>query len=331
MLWTRFFNGSAGRPLPQGSLLATDGNGGIYLLWASNCSDFGCRGTIDFGNGTTPAGALVKFDPNGDLLWKTALGEGAGGLAVNSNGQATLLVWGSTDPGNKSVLRMNSDGTRAWTAGSRGLSVAVGIDPDGNVLAAARGGPDDPVFGQTFASNGPVVAKLSSSKGSVLWMQKIADGARGDISGVGTSAIGTVVVAGTIGGSFDFGGQHFDTTGQGGSALLFVFEAGGQQRFARRLPDARSVVLAVDPAGRASTVGNNDSYLSVAFYNLAGDLLGGRNILVTGLDSAIVANSVAIAADHSTVLGGVFTGTADFGAGPVRSRAHDGFIANLGQ
>src|SRR5207302_1364302 len=147
--------------------------------------------------------------------------------------------WSSTDPSPTSVVRVGADGSPVWTLSSRGLA-EVGIDPDGNVVVGAFTSQTDPIFGQTFASNGPVVAKLASADGNVLWAKRIAAGTIGNIQGVGVDASGAIVAAGRIGGAFDFGGQHFDTAGNPSSALMCVFGSGpttsqGQQGFVANL------------------------------------------------------------------------------------------------
>jgi hypothetical protein len=90
------------------------------------------------------------------------------------------------------------------------------------------------------------------------------------------------------------------------------------------------VLLAVDPAGRASLVGNQDSTTAtVVVYELTGKLLDTRSMHAS-LEGAVGVNSIAVAADHTTVLGGVLTGQTDFGFGTVVSRGHEGYIVNLG-
>ncbi|TMB33377.1 MAG: hypothetical protein E6J61_05775 [Deltaproteobacteria bacterium] len=196
-VWTRFFDGSTNTTIDPASSLATDGSGDIYLMWASNCADFGCRGTIDFGDGATPAAAVVKLDPDGKFLWEKRLNEDGSTLAVNAKGDAVFRSWSSTDPSTTSVVRVGADGSPVWTLSSRGLA-EVGIDPDGNVVVGAFTSQTDPIFGQTFASNGPVVAKLASADGNVLWAKRIAAGTIGNIQGVGVDASGAIVAAGHV-------------------------------------------------------------------------------------------------------------------------------------
>jgi len=330
-VWTRFFDGSTNTTIDPASSLATDGSGDIYLMWASNCADFGCRGTIDFGDGATPAAAVVKLDPDGKFLWEKRLNEDGSTLAVNAKGDAVFRSWSSTDPSTTSVVRVGADGSPVWTLSSRGLA-EVGIDPDGNVVVGAFTSQTDPIFGQTFASNGPVVAKLASADGNVLWAKRIAAGTIGNIQGVGVDASGAIVAAGRIGGAFDFGGQHFDTAGNPSSALMFVFEPDGKERVARVLPDTNEVLLAVDPPGRASLAGAGSATAEwVVMYDLAGAPLNSSNLQATGASAALAVHSIAVSVDHNTALGGNFTGTVDFGSGPTTSQGQQGFVANLGK
>ena len=329
--WTRFFDGSAGTTADRESSLATDASGDIYLMWASNCADFGCRGTIDFGGGATPSAAVVKLDRDGNFLWEKRLSEDGAKLAVNARGDAVYRSWNSADTTISNVVRVSADGSPVWTRSSRGLA-GVGIDADGNVVAGAFTTQADPIFGQTFASDGPVVAKLASADGSVLWAKRVAAGTQGDIRGLGVDASGAIVVGGRIGGAFHFGGHHFDTAGNAASALMFVFEADGKERVARALPDASEVLVAVDPSGRASFAGRqSDTTATVVMYDLAGTGLGSSNLQATGAGAALDVRSIAISVDHNTVVGGNFTGTVDFGTGPTTVQGQEGYVANLGK
>jgi hypothetical protein len=330
-IWTRFFDGSANTSIQPGSSLATDATGDIYLMWASSCVDFGCRGTIDFGDGATPGAAVVKLDPDGKLLWEKHPSEDGAKLAVNAKGEAVFRSWNFTDLATTSVVRLSADGTPVWTRSSRGLG-EVGIDADGNVVVGAVTSQTDPIFEQTFASNGPVVAKLASADGSVLWAKRVAAGTLGDIQGVGVDSSGAIVAAGRIGGAFDFGGQHFDTAGNPTSALMFVFEPDGKERVARTLPDTNVVLVAVDPSGRASFAGRQSATTaSVVMFDLAGSPLNSSSLQATAAGAALDLTSMAISFDHNTVLGGNFTGTVDFGNGPTTSQGQQGFVANLGK
>src|SRR5438045_1077614 len=237
---------------------ATPATGSTFAGWTGACAGTAttCElsGTPEFADGATPAAAVVKLDADGKFLWEKRLNEDGSTLAVNAKGDAVFRSWSSTDPSTTSVVRVGADGSPVWTLSSRGLA-EVGIDPDGNVVVGAFTSQTDPIFGQTFASNGPVVAKLASADGNVLWAKRIAAGTIGNIQGVGVDASGAIVAAGRIGGAFDFGGQHFDTAGNPSSALMFVFEPDGKERVARVLPDTNEVLLAVDPPGRASLAG----------------------------------------------------------------------------
>jgi Divergent InlB B-repeat domain len=327
-VWTRFFDGSTNTIVDPASSLATDGSGDIYLMWASSCADFGCKGTIDFGDGATAAAALVKLDTNGKLVWEKRLSEDGANLAVNVNGDAVIRSWASTDPSTTDVVRVSADGSQVWTATSRGLS-KVGIDDEGNVVAGATTSQANPIFGQTFTSAGPVVAKLASANGSVMWAKRVAEGVVGDIDGIGVDASGAIVAAGHFGGAFDFGGQHFDTAGNAG--LMFVFAADGKERVARTLPDTfnSKVLLAVDPSGRTSLAGASSATSAwVAMYDLAGSPLNSGTLQTTG---ALALHSIAVSVDHNTALGGNFTGTIDSGSGATTAQTQQGFVVNLGK
>ncbi|MFL5376287.1 MAG: InlB B-repeat-containing protein [Myxococcales bacterium] len=330
-IWTRTFDGSAGTNVDPGTMLATDANGDVYLFWASQCADFGCNGTIDFGDGATPAAALVKLDPDGNLLWEHRLPEDGAELAVNANGDAVFRSWRSTDTSTTDVVRVDQDGTEVWTKTSRGLG-HVAIDAAGNVLVGAVTSQTDPIFGQTFQSDGPVVAKLASADGSVVWARRIAEGVVGEAPALGVDASGAVVAAGDIGGAFDFGGEHHDVGTLPAAPSIFVFDADGSERVAREISPAVHVLVAVDPSGRASFAGSMPGMVTVTTFDLAGVAIATSSFQPTGAGAAIAVHSIAInPADHNTVLGGNFAGTVDFGSGPTAAQAQQGYVANLGK
>jgi Divergent InlB B-repeat domain len=330
-IWTRAFDGSAGANVDPGTTLATDANGDAYLLWASQCADSGCNGTIDFGDGATPAAALVKLDPDGNLLWEKRLPEDGANLAVNANGDAVFRSWRSTDTTTSEVVRVDKDGTQVWAQASRGLG-PVAIDAAGNVLVGAVTSQTDPIFGRTFPSDGPVVAKLASADGSILWARRIAEGVQGNAPALGVDASGAVVAAGQIGGVFDFGGEHHDPGTRPATFSIFVFEPGGGERLAREVSTAMQVLVAVDPSGRASIAENMPGSVTVTTIDLAGVAIATSSFEPTGAGAAIAVHSMAInPADHNTVLGGNFAGTVDFGSGAKVAQAQQGYVANLGK
>jgi len=337
-VWSKAFEGVyggrtvAGVSMDTASAVATDSAGDIYLLWASNCADVGCTGTIDFGDGPTAAAALVTFDPDGKLIWEKRLAEDANSLRVDSKGDVVFLSWHM--PGTTSaIVKVSSDGADVWKSSSPGI-VGVRIDPAGNAIVACLASAQDPsIFGQSFSSEGPVFAKLGSGDGALQWAKRIGEGAKTLVPEFRADASGAIAAATPISGAFDFGGQHFDTSADPAATMMLVFGPDGSEHLGWALPDAPlGISLAVDPAGKIlAAVRQTRQTTTLLTYDLTGTKLASQDLQATGDGALLNVKSIAVDAAHGTELAGNFTGTVDFGSGPITSQSQQGFVANLGK
>jgi hypothetical protein len=119
--------GSFGSP---GAALAPDGS--LYVT-----------GTTTLGS---DEGVVLKFDPNGNLLWQRVLSAGtraqeADAVATGPDGSAyvvgTITDFANGTPTQMSITKIAPDGTIAWQkAWTTATGQAVAVAPDGSVYAA---------------------------------------------------------------------------------------------------------------------------------------------------------------------------------------------------
>lgn len=221
--------------------MTVDADGNVYLTGRFNS-------TIDFGGGLlTGAGAddlfAVKLDTFGDPLWARSAGD-----ALSQSGTAIALdaldnvflggdFQGSLDLGNGSmtsagasdvfVSMLDGAGGPLWTqrfgdAADQHLS-SLAVDATGSVILTGQfQGEID--FGDgphvSAGGNDIFIAKLDPS-GSVLWSKSFGDSSFAQSGkSVAADVSGSIVVAGTFGGSVDFGGGAMVCKGTSNAFLL---------------------------------------------------------------------------------------------------------------
>ncbi len=312
--------------------LAATPLGNLFVGVGGNCFDFGCRYGVDLGGGPIVGGALVKLGPDGGFLWSRDLGDHGFGAAADGTGRALAVHGSQVDPRSPAVEALEqfqADGSSGYSA--PGLRGAAGfrVDAQGNALVFgyATGGEPAIAGEPRSAFHGNWLVKLDPA-GHFLWG---VDVGQATVEAVGASAAGTVVAAGTVRGPPLVWGT--DTVGTGGDGVLAVAEADGRPRFARALPAMHGPRLGVDPEGRAALAGPAPGQcpgMVVRKWGLDGNQLWERRFPPGGGCIAAAPLAVTVASDHSVVVGGVFSGTADFGEGPVAADgAGDGFVLDL--
>src|SRR5206468_8342088 len=115
--------------------------------------------------------------------------------------------------------------------------------PNGALVAAGSASQTGSAFGHAF-QGGPFIVEFDRS-GTSIWVFEFT-GATGHFTGLGTSAVGTVVAAARLAGAYPFGAFN----GLSGDVLLTI-ESDGTPRWERELftEDGPGWRLAVDPAG----------------------------------------------------------------------------------
>ena len=221
--------------------MAVDSDGNVFLTGRFNT-------TIDFGGGLlTAAGAddlfAVKLDYFGDPLWARSAGDSMSqsGTAIATDALGNTYLGGdfqgSIDLGNGSmtsagasdvfVAMLDSTGGPVWTqrfgdAADQHLT-SLAVDASGSVIVTGQfQGVIDLGDGPLTSAGGNdiFVAKLDGS-GSALWSKSFGDASFAQSGkSVASDVSGSIIVAGTFGGSADFGGGALMCKGTSNAFLV---------------------------------------------------------------------------------------------------------------
>jgi uncharacterized delta-60 repeat protein len=226
---------------------------------ASDGSVYVAGSTFVGGNGAL----LLKFSPEGSLLWQRSWGGNGSANAVAVAADGSVYVTGATRaPGAAAedlfVTRFSSDGTLVWfkTWGvadafeeGQGISAA----PDGNIVVAGVA----PRANDPFAFQFDAVLLKIDPAGNIIWQRAFAGG---DV----TDARGGVAVA-PDGSAYVAGGFQGPTGGSGfaNDALLLKVAADGSLVWDRTWGGGSGDFaqdVAVAPDGNIVFVGGTDSF-----------------------------------------------------------------------
>lgn len=204
--------------------VATDTNGNIYV------SGYFSSQSITFGNSTYLNHGqwdmfLVKYDPDGQVLWSVSTGGPAhdDGLcvAVDANGNVVVagyfkgatLTFGSTVLTSSSpsisltemfVAKFDAEGQLKWAKSAGGNNYdqanSVAIDTFGNIILAGTFSSSTMSFGNLSLSNSSNLSDAFLAKydpdGEILWARNAAGANFDDASSVTVNQAGDIFVAG---------------------------------------------------------------------------------------------------------------------------------------
>jgi uncharacterized delta-60 repeat protein len=187
LAWQRTWNGPTFFGSFQGPAVALGPDGSVYVT-----------GTTSLGGGDA---FLLKFDPNGSLIWQRTWGGSAfdTGAAVATGPDGSVYVSGTTSSFGPSsfhlfVLKFDPAGALVWqkvSDSNNGMAVAVG--PDGSVYAAGTTPRPDGI-----AEFDLTLLKLDPN-GTEVWAKTFAAGLAADPrGGMTVAADGTIYVAGAL-------------------------------------------------------------------------------------------------------------------------------------
>ena len=287
----------------DGLSVALDGLGNTIITGAF-------EGTVDFGGGPlTSEGNIeayvAKFDPAGNHLWSQRFGGPDGGATVR----------------------------------------CVTTDAAGNIFVTGDfGGTVDFGGGPLFGLGDIFVVKLDAN-GTHLWSKGFGDDDDFQFgTSVATDGSGNLVLTGSIKGIVDFGGGPLPGASDY-DVFIAKFDANGNHLFSKRFGDAEDqygASVATDGSGNSILTG---TFLGAVDFG-GGPLTsaGAGDIYVTkfgaegthlwshrfGDSDPQNASSVASDASGSVLITGDFTGTVDFGGGPLVNPADESiFVAKF--
>lgn len=296
--WAGAF-GSAGGDSARA--IAADAQGNVLVT-----GDF--TNTVTFGGpALVSAGAndvfVVKFNPAGAHVWSLRAGNGlnqsgssvaadpAGNVVVTGNVQGTINFGlgslASAGANDIFVVKLDPAGAPLWNHvygdenNQIGNNVAAGADGS-VVLASYFEGVVD--FGggalTSAAGSNPYLVKLSDA-GDHVWSKGFSSASGSQCRSVTVGASGDVTIAGTFGGSVDFGGGALMSAGLT-DGFAASFTSGGVLRSAVRFGDAADQAASdarVDALGNLVVVGD-----------FAGSVdLGGSLLTSAGANDMLVA------------------------------------------
>jgi hypothetical protein len=356
--WARRF-GSTGSE--GGRAVAADANGNLLVTGYFN-------GTVSFGGSPLVSAGdndvfVAKYTAAGAHLWSRRFG-GTGddqvrGIAVDGSGNPVVIgeFSGTANfgAGPLASAGLNDiflvglrgiDGGHRWSKrlGSSGddLGYAVAVDGLDVVVTGSFQGTVD--FGggarsSTYDLYDLFVAKYTA-EGQHLWSRAIWGSSREYGRGVAIDGTGDVVVTGHFTGLIDFGGGRLTSNGL---ADIFVAKLAGDdgahvwsKGFGTDYDDVGKAV-AVDGNGNVVLTGYSRSYVDLgggplgkAGIFLAKYTAGGQHQWSWGFGGGTnEGRGVAVDASGNVVVTGPFSGTADFGGGPLTSlnNGDDVFVA----
>jgi len=353
-LWSKSFGGAASSVTVQ--RVAVDGSGNVAVTGSyTGTVNFG-GGPLASAGGSDIF--LAEYSAAGTHLWSKRLGSSqtdvGTSVAMDGSGNVVLTGWftGTVDFGGGPLTidssigsalflaKYSATGTHVWskifysTSGNVGNGVAV--DGSGNVLLTGfyQGTVDFGGGPLPLVEQGVFLAKFSAA-GAHLWSKSF--GSAQDTAGaaVAVDPHGDVVMTGYFTGSMDFGGGLL-TSRFGRDVFLAKYSgANGAHLWSREFGGTTNDVvnaLAVD--------GNGDVVLTGSFeYTIN---FGAATLTSAGLQDIYVANysgaagtplsaesfgststdagyGVAVDATGAILVTGYFSGTVDFGAGPLPS------------
>lgn len=305
-LWVKSVNAVVNQTRASG--VATDSAGNIYV-----CGVFFGTGSFNFGSGALSSTNnnnnpyLIKYDPNGNVLWTRGLTTGTANNEAN----------------------------------------AIAVDASGNVYVGGYiGGTGTFDYnGQTvtgvIAGRNMVVVKYDTS-GTVMWARGVSTGAlTSDIKGLAIDATtGDLIIVGqqTNAGMLTFGSVNVTSVATGNNAVILRLSAAGTYVAGRSVSAASGITrfnaVSVSPSGEIYVCGIQAGNAAVDYGGVTATsaFAGGNNYLVGKYSAALVpqwirttaaasdsseCTAIAVTSSDRVVTGGFQSQTGQFDFGGV--------------
>ncbi|WP_437971971.1 SBBP repeat-containing protein [Sorangium sp. So ce260] len=334
-LWSRRFGSSSYGE--AGTKIALDASGNILLGGNYGGATFDGPPPVDFGGGPLPwaydfsssAVFLVKLDPDGNHLWSRGYTTGSFAISVvlrdiaagAAGSSAVLLAYPTTVDVGMSLATYNAAGEYMWGFSNRTYDDAPGgvaVDSAGNVVVAMAHSSGVGICPCDYYFD----VQKRDPAGTVLW-QKLLSGPPehqysddgGEAKDVAVDPEDNVLVVGRSLGNLDLGGGLIDR----GTHFVVKMSPLGDYIWHREAP---SDAVTTDSAGNVIVLGGQ----SLVKLDASGAELWRRTLT----DTPATIRGMTTHRDDHVVLVGEFTGTADFGTGPLTAAGMDGFVTVLG-
>ena len=362
-LWSQRFGDASDQ---WGMSVAVDGSGNVIATgYFRGSLDFGGAPLTSAGYEDI---FVAKFDPSGNLLWSQRFGDAKSqwGNSASVDDSGNVIVTGTfygtvdfgggplTSAGNHDiydifVVKFDGDGNHLWSQrfGDPDWEGcwSVALDGSGNVILTGY------IDGSVDFGGGPLtsagyadifVAKFDGG-GNHLWSQRFGDVNDQYGESVAVDGSGNVIVTGQFLDTVDFGGGLL-TSGGGVDIFVAKFDPGGDHIWSQRFGDAGGQIgesVAVDGLGNVvvtgdfwdgtvdfgggplTSAGNKDIFL--AKFDPNGNHVWSQRF---GDVSAQDSDCVAVDGSGDVVVTGSFSGTVDFGGGPLTGGGS--FVAKFG-
>lgn len=280
-LWAR---SGVGQDYDQCSAVATDPSGNVIATGYFS-SDEIAFGSITLINNTPGFSDLfiVKYDPNGDVLWAQGLGgdfddrgfsvatDASGNILLAGNfASTTITVGGQTftnagSPGDILLVKYDAAGNVLWATREGGpaleIPYACAFDDGGNMIVAGRFSSNSITFGTTTllqAGSMDVFVVKYDAAGNVLWATGAGGGSNDEAYALAVRSDGDIIVAGYFTQEADFGTITLPNPGLANIFLAQCDGAGGNFEWATSVSsdgDERALSIALDASDNIYAAG----------------------------------------------------------------------------
>mgnify|MGYP001549565312 CR=1 FL=1 len=272
--WSHTYGGNTN---DYGLGVATDGNGGVYVVGEFNKTLTAGSATLTSNGGLDVF--LAKFADDGTLAWAKGFGgdddDRGFGIAVDASGNSYITGYyfgnaelGGTKQKNRGgadafVASYDKDGTHRWSTSFGGTQNDRGVRAEvhGETLyVTGRAiGPVDfgagPVAGGS--SHDAHLVSLKAADGSINWGKLFGDSGNDFGMGLAVDGAGNVYLAGSFNGTVDFGAGALTSKGQG-DVMAVAFKPDGTAIWSKRFGGASNDLgndIAVTPNGNVCLTG----------------------------------------------------------------------------
>ncbi|OJH33989.1 carboxypeptidase-like regulatory domain-containing protein [Cystobacter ferrugineus] len=296
-------------------------------------------GGISLANYAPPKTFVVKFAPDGSPLWAQTFGGELGSAAVATDAAGNIALLAIPSGSGFYVAKLDGNtGATLWSrffVGPVAFATAIDMDEEGNVLLAAdmfaEIDLDGIVLRPPAAATFAFVTKFDGATGKARWGRVVAR-----VSGEGGVPLYLKAAR---------AGKIWVLTPQSGGTRLVALSSEGEELWARGTSAyLDSLHLGTDASGNARVSGafsgsvdlgggsraSSNPAAFVAWYDPAGNYLKDR-VYPTAEGGGGHSGGVGTGVDleGSVLLGGWFTGAANFGLGPVNACSDTTFVLKM--